>query len=387
MTVEKRGLEAPHRRAERGPRDPQADGSGGLGRRLGLRIAPGRLVEKIAVRAYAATTWLVAHVPGALSRWVIGTGSQAGYLFWPTKRRWSNANFGHVAGLPPDDPRVRRMALAAYREYARYLVEVMHLESMSAESAGKLVAQTELDGIEKFWRESKGGLILALGHVGNNEAVAAAVAGRGWPVNVVADDSSFPEMFARFTALREAWGVHVIPWRNLREIFVVLKRREMLALLIDWGYRSDGIPVRLFDSWTTLPAGPASLAAKTGSRILPLAIRRRPAGDFHVSWSEPIEVASSAPADIQAATQELADALAATIGAAPHQWYSFKPMWPDTAEEAAELAQRAATMQAGGPRARAALSEALARGAPIPPWPTDPIAEPAAAAEPEAAGT
>jgi phosphatidylinositol dimannoside acyltransferase len=332
----------------------------------------------MAVRAYAGATWVVAHVPGPLSRWVIATGSQAGYVFWPTKRRWSNANFGHVVGLPPDDPRVRRLALAAYREYARYLVEIMHLESMSAEKAGKLVAQTELDGIEKIWRESKGGLIFAVGHVGNNEAVAAAVAGRGWPVSVVADDSSFPEMFARFTALREAWGVHVIPWRNLREIYVVLKRREMLALLVDWGYRADGIPVKLFGAWTTLPAGPASLAAKTGSRILPLAIRRQPGGDFAVTWSEPIEVLSSAPAEIQAATQAVADALAATIGAAPQQWYSFKPMWPETPEEAADLARRAATMQAGGPAAQAVAAEALAPEAALPVWPTDPLAEQAA---------
>jgi KDO2-lipid IV(A) lauroyltransferase len=330
-------------------------------------------------------TWVVAHVPGPLSRWVIGTGSQAGYVFWPAKRRWSNANFGHVAGLPPDDPRVRRMALGAYREYARYLVEVMHLESMSAERAGQLVAQSELDGVETIWRESKGGLIFALGHVGNNEAVAAAAAGRGWPVNVVADDTAFPEMFARFTALREAWGVHVIPWRNLREIYGVLKRREMLALLVDWGYRADGIPVRLFDGWTTLPAGPASLAAKTGSRILPLSIRRQPNGDFAVAYSDPIEVPSSSPADIQAATQAIADALAATIGAAPQQWYSFKPMWPDTPEEAADLARRAATMQAGGPAARA-VTEALAPAAAIPVGPNDPLPALDVAIEPDGAG-
>ena len=389
MTVQKRGLEAPHRRIERDTR-PQADGPRGLRRRLDLGRIPsqllGRSVEKLAVRAYVLATWVVAHVPGPLSRWVIGTGSQAGYVFWPAKRRWSNANFGHVAGLPSDDPRVRRMALGAYREYARYLVEVMHLESMSAERAGQLVAQSELDGVETIWRESKGGLIFALGHVGNNEAVAAAAAGRGWPVNVVADDTSFPEMFARFTALREAWGVHVIPWRNLREIYGVLKRREMLALLVDWGYRADGIPVRLFDAWTTLPAGPASLAAKTGSRILPLSIRRRPNGDFAVAYSDPIEVASSSPADIQAATQAIAHALAATIGAAPQQWYSFKPMWPDTPEEAAELARRAATMQAGGPAAQAVVAEALAPEAAISVGPNDLPPALDVAIEPDGAG-
>lgn len=324
MTATRPGLEAPHRRAERGP----------------------RIVEKVAVRAYAAATWVVAHVPGGISRWVIGTGSQAGYLLWPTKRRWSNANFGRVAGLPPNDPRVRRLALGAYREYARYLVEVMHLESQSVDEAGAKVVQADLDHIEDVWQGAKGGLIFALGHVGNNEAVAAAVAKRGWPINVVADDSSFPEMFERFRRLREAWGVHVIPWRNLREIYTVLRNREMLALLIDWGYRSDGIPVRLFGEWTTLPAGPATLAAKTGSRILPVAIRRTPDSRFHISYAPMIEVASAAPADLQRATQAVADALAATIAAAPEQWYSFKPMWPPTAAEAAELEARAATMLA-----------------------------------------
>ena len=41
---------------------------------------------------------------------IIGRGAQLSYLLWPTKRRWSNRNFGHVLGLPPDHPRVRRIA-------------------------------------------------------------------------------------------------------------------------------------------------------------------------------------------------------------------------------------------------------------------------------------
>jgi KDO2-lipid IV(A) lauroyltransferase len=329
-----KGLEAPHRRREQGP----------------------RIVEKTAVAAYAAAVWVVAHVPARLARWVIGTGSQAGYLLWPTKRAWSNANFGRVVGLPPEHRKVRRLALSAYREYAKYLVEIMRLESLSVDEAVARVVQPDLDRIEEEWRGSPGGLIFALGHVGNNEAVAAGVANRGWPISVVADDSSFPEMFERFRRLREAWGVHVIPWKNLREIYAVLKRGEMLALLIDWGYRNDGIPVRLFGAWTTLPAGPASLAAKTSSRILPVAIRRGADGMFHVTFSPTITVASASDADIARATQEIATALETTIAAAPEQWYSFKPIWPPTEEEAAELAARGARMLAGEPRPKAAAA-------------------------------
>lgn len=332
----KRGLETPHRRV--------------AGRQ--------RILEKAAVTAYAVAVWVVAHVPGPVSRWVIATGSQAGYLAWPTKRRWSNANFGHVTGLAPDHPRVRRLALSAYREYARYLVEVMQLESMTADDAGGRVVQADLDHIEASWRASAGGLIFALGHVGNNEAVAAAVASRGWPINVLADDTAFPEMFERFKRLREGWGVRIIPWRNIREIYGVLKRREMLGLLVDWGYRADGIPVLLFGSWTTLPAGPASLAAKTGSPILPVSIRRTHDNQFHVSYAPLIRVPSSSPADLQRATQAIADALQSNIGAAPDQWYSFKPMWPATTEEAAVLEARARAMLADEGRAAAARSGA-----------------------------
>jgi KDO2-lipid IV(A) lauroyltransferase len=362
MTAGKR-LEAPHRRGQQGP----------------------RILEKVAVTAYGVAVWLVAHIPPGLARGVIGTGSQAGYLFWPTKRAWSNANFGRVTGLPPNDRRVRKLALTAYREYARYLVEVMRLESLSPDEAIARVVQPDLDRIEEVWKTSPGGLIFALGHVGNNEAVAAGVADRGWPISVLADDSSFPEMFDRFRKLREAWGVRVIPWRNIREIFVVLKRREMLALLIDWGYRSDGVPVRLFGAWTTLPAGPATLAAKTNSVILPVAIRRGADGLFHVSFSPIITVPSSGPADIQRATQQMADALGATISAAPEQWYSFKPIWPPTEEEAAELANRAGRMLAGDRSATVPLEAApTAAPAQATPAPVEPAAE---AVPPPLAGT
>jgi len=334
----KGALDAPHRRREHGS----------------------RVLEKVAVRAYAAAVWLVAHVPASLAAWVIGTGSQAGYLLWPAKRTWSNANFGHVAGLPPNHRRVRKLALAAYREYARYLVEVMRLESLSPDEAVSRVVQHDLDRINDIWQASPGGLIFALGHVGNNEAVAAGVAYRGWPISVVADDSTFPEMFARFRRLREAFGVHVIPWRNLREIYAVLKRREMLALLIDWGYRSDGIPVRLFGAWTTLPAGPATLAAKTNSTIVPVEIRRGDDGFFHIGFSTVITLSSSSEADVARATQQIADALQATIAAAPDQWYSFKPIWPATAEEAAELEARAARMLGVSPESLGADPELAA---------------------------
>jgi lauroyl/myristoyl acyltransferase len=326
--VGERRLEAPHRRGGRSP----------------------RVVERLAVWGYRAAAAALGILPVGPTSAVAGVAAQASYLLWPTKRRWSNRNFGHVLGLPPDHPRVRATALRAYRTYGRYLVELMRLPGLSNEERARLVTDVQLDEGERIWRETDGrGLILVVGHMGSNEAVGAAIAGHGMPISVVADDSSFPELFDLLRRQREAWGFTLIPWRQLREIFGVLRRGEILGLLVDWGYRADGIPVRLFGAWTTLPAGPATLAGKTGARIMPITIRRRPDGTYDLSWPDLIDVASTEPAELQRATQAIADALEANIGGAPDQWYSFKPIWPGDPAEIADLERRARLMQAGMP--------------------------------------
>jgi KDO2-lipid IV(A) lauroyltransferase len=320
------GLEAPHRRLEGGSRP----------------------LEKAVIVGYRSASWLLAHLPPRPAWTVIGWFTQASYILWPKKRKWVDSNFAHVLGKDPSDKAVRRLALRAYAHYARYLVELMRLPSLPPGEIGKLVEEEGLDELERIFKDSEG-LILSVGHVGNNEACAAGVASRGWPVNVVADDSAFPEMFELLRQQRESWGVGVIPWRNLRGVYGVLRRKEMLALLVDWGYRWDGIPVRLFGAWTTLPAGPATLAAKTGASILPVTISRGRNGRLRAELDVPIRVASSSPADLQKASQAMADALQRTIASAPDQWYSFKPMWPDTPEEGALLEARAVGMLAGRP--------------------------------------
>ena len=324
----RKDLVAPHKRGSRG-RGP-------------------RPIEKLAIYAYRAGAWLMGHLPVPVARGAVSTMLQASFVLWPQKRRYVNDNFAHVLGRPATSLEVRRKALAAYRSYARYVVELMRLPRLSDDEAAALVDTSTLLPLEAYWKASGKGLILTTAHIGNLEGVARGIARHGWPISAIADDTSFPELFEHLRAQRKAWGVALIPWRNLRDLFGVLKRNEILALIVDWGYRADGVPVRMFGAWTTLPAGPAALAAKTGASIVHIAIRRaEDRKSLVVTYSDPIEVRSSDPAEIQRATQGIADALAATIAAAPEQWYSFKPVWPSTAEEQAVLAERAANGDAG----------------------------------------
>jgi phosphatidylinositol dimannoside acyltransferase len=324
----RKDLVAPHKRGSRG-RGP-------------------RPVEKLAIYAFRAGAWLMGHLPVPVARGVVSTMLQASFVLWPQKRRYVNDNFAQVLGRPATSLEVKRKALAAYRSYARYVVELMRLPRLSDDEAAALVDTSTLLPLEAYWQGSGKGLILTSAHIGNLEGVARGIARHGWPISAIADDTSFPELFEHLRAQRRAWGVTLIPWRNLRELFGVLRRNEILALIVDWGYRADGVPVRMFGAWTTLPAGPAVLAAKTGAPIVHVTIRRsEDRQTFQVTYSDPVEVRSSEPAEIQRATQAIADALAATIAAAPEQWYSFKPVWPSSAEEQAVLAERAASGDSG----------------------------------------
>ena len=324
----KKALQAPHRRRDRG-------------------IGP-RPLEKGATVAYRAGMWLMGRLPVGLARGIVSGLLQASFFLVPRKRKYVNDNFAHILGRSPGSLEVKRKAYAAYRSYARYVVELMRLPRLTNDQAAALVDTSTLLPLEAYWKSTGKGLILTSAHIGNLEAVARGIARHGWPIAAIADDTSFPELFDLLRRQRKDWGVELIPWRNLRDLFGVLKRNEILALIIDWGYRPDDIPVRLFGAWTTLPAGPAVLAAKTGASIVQVAVRRSEDGKrFLVTYSDPITVASSDEAEIRRATQAIADALGATIAAAPEQWYSFKPQWPSTPEERAALEARAIAELAG----------------------------------------
>jgi KDO2-lipid IV(A) lauroyltransferase len=235
----------------------------------------------------------------------------------------------------------------------------MHLVRMSP---AQHVAQFGGSGPERLreaWQASNGVIVAGL-HIGNGEAAVAGMAGFGLPIHYLADDTAYEELFERFTAQRRAWGVEVIRWRNLRDVYRVLRNREILGLLVDWGYRPDGQPVRFLGAWTTLPSGPAVLAARTGATILPVWTIRRPDGTFVGEAGDPILVASAEPAEIARATQAIADALGVAVREAPEQWCVFKPIWPDDPAEEALLAERARRDRATGPGDRAAAAQGTA---------------------------
>jgi phosphatidylinositol dimannoside acyltransferase len=311
-----------------------------------------RARERTVVLVFRGASRAIAMVPESVSIPIAKGIFRAGYHLWPAKRRIIHANASHVLGLPVDDPAVARLARGIYASYSRFALDLMRLPHAPVDEPLRLLVPDGEDHARflALWERCKvenRGVLVVSGHIGSIDIFAGAYAQLGMPTYGLADDTAYPELFELLNRQRGRWGVTIIPWRRLRDIFRIMRTPSLLGMVVDWGYRPDDIPVRLFGAWTTLPAGPATLAARTRAFILPVAAMRQPDGTYRAIAREPIEVPDGKPATQLAATQQIADALEVMIRPAPDQWFTFKPMWPSTTAETERLAARAAEMAGG----------------------------------------
>ena len=301
-------------------------------------------------RREALTYWaylLGERVINFLPRWLVlplaAAAGNAAHDLTGDKRAVVRANVAHVLHLPADHPRVRRAARRAFRNYAKYLVDVMRLSTLTAEQVAKLVAIDNLELLDEA-RAGDRGVLLCTVHVGGMDLIAPALHRFGHEMHVVADDTTYGRLYEHLRAIRARHGLTLIGWRSLRGLFRALKAGSNLVLFCDGGYRDGDVPVEFLGEPTTFPAGPAALSARSGAPMLPVACSRLGNDRFRTRGLPLITAANDSPAETYRATQALADALGSVIAEDPGQWYMFRPVWPGTDAERA--------------RARAALDAA-----------------------------
>ncbi len=297
--------------------------------RSGDTTAGERRREQLTYWAYR----LGERVIGLLPRWLVlplaAAAGNAAHDLTADKRRLVRENVAHAMHLPPEHRRVRRAARRAFRNYAKYLVDVMRLDTLESADVAKLVAIDNLELLDEA--SAKGhGVLLCTVHVGGMDLIAPALHGYGHDLHVVADDTTYGRLYEHLRSIRARHGLILIGWRSLRGLFRALKEGSNLVLFCDGGYRDGDVPVEFLGEPTTFPAGPAALSARSGAPMLPVACSRLPDDRFRTRGLPLITATSDEPAELYRATQALADALGSVIAEDPGQWYMFRPVWPQT---------------------------------------------------------
>ena len=109
-----------------------------------------------------------------------------------------------------------------------------------------------------------------------------------------------------------------------------LRRGDVVCLLCDRDLTGDGIPVEFFGATSTMPAGPALFALRTGAPLLATGVYAGADGHYRATILPPLTVERTGRLrdDVARLTQMIAVQFEALIAVAPEQWLMMQRVWP-----------------------------------------------------------
>jgi lauroyl/myristoyl acyltransferase len=283
----------------------------------------GLLTGRVTDASYAAGWALVRALPESSARRLFDAGADLAARRGGKGVDRLRRNLSRVA----PDADLDALTRAALRSYARYWREVFRLPVMPREL---IVGGMRTVGEERARAAvaSGRGVVFALPHSGNWDHAGAWFAATGVPFTTVAERLKPESLYDRFLEFRASLGMEVLPLTGgSRPPFDVLSERlqagRTVCLMADRDLTPRGIDVDFFGAIARMPAGPASLALKTGAALIPVHLAFLPEG-WQVTFYD--EVPAS---DVATMTQVMADRFASGIRQRPVDWHMLQRMWLD----------------------------------------------------------
>jgi KDO2-lipid IV(A) lauroyltransferase len=284
-------------------------------------------VKDLAAEAMFSAGWtIVRRMPARLAFGLLRL--VADLIWW---RRWRGVrqlerNLQRVR--PKASPsQLRALSRAGMRSYFRYWCEAFRLPDIRVDEIDRSVRTHDE---ETFWTafSSGRGVIAALPHMANWDLAGAWASTHGAPVTTVAERLRPEGLFDRFVAYRARLGIHVIPVTGgddpMGRLTDRLREGGLVCLLADRDLSARGVEVTFFGEPTTMPAGPAVLAVRTGAVLMPVTLWYD-GPQMHIRFHPPLDVPDSDP--VRTLTQRLADVFAESIGEHPEDWHMLQRLW------------------------------------------------------------
>ena len=251
----------------------------------------------------------------------------------PGRRSLVTANLARVCvvtGRPTEGPAFRRLVRDAFRNHARYYLELLRAPHYRRDEIETIV---DVPGWETMAAAIVGRpAILVSWHLGNFEPFGTFLAHHGLRPLAPIEEIE-PRALYEFLGARRGGGViDLVPVREARAPLTRrLREHGLIAIIGDRDLPGTGLPVTVFGHPTTMPAGPAVLALAHGAAVVAGRSLRLGPDRYR---AEGVAIPLPASGDRRADTATLVAALAAQlerdIAEAPEQWWgAFQAYWPD----------------------------------------------------------
>jgi lauroyl/myristoyl acyltransferase len=277
----------------------------------------------IRYRGFRAMQWVVERLP---RRWGYAFAIMVGrFAFLFARQARSALEENLQVALPELDRRqLRRVAWRNFRNHAKAYADLMRLPVARVEDLRPLLRVEGTENLDRARERHRGVLVISV-HMGSWEVAAAIWAATVAPVTLFAEELEPRELYEWYRRTRARLGISVLPLTRagLRQVLVALDQDEMVITAIDRDITGSGIVVEFLGRPARIPDGPAAIALRKGTPLLPVAVYRLPDDTFQAVGYPPIfaEPTGDRLADVRCVTCQLVERLEEVIRAHPDQWH------------------------------------------------------------------
>jgi phosphatidylinositol dimannoside acyltransferase len=280
-------------------------------------------------RGFRLLQWVMEKLPRVWAYALAVLVARAAYVLARRARRQLEANLG--VALPEASPAdLRRICWLNFRNHSKAYADLMRLPTARVEDLRPLLSLHGMEHLEAALARGRGVMVVSA-HMGSWEVAAAIWSATIAPVSLFAEELEPRELYEWYRKTRARLGISVLPVNRtgLKQVIQALDAQEMVVTAIDRDLFGTGIDVDFFGRPARIPSGPAAIALRRGTPVLPVCVYRLPDDSYLAEGWPPIvaEPTGDRERDVRAVTVQLVRHLERIIRAHPEQWHMPHRIW------------------------------------------------------------
>src|SRR5467141_3888958 len=282
-------------------------------------------------RAFRVVQSLVARLPRSWAYALALVAARFAWLFSPLARPRLEFNLKVACPELENDPAaLRRLSWLNFQNHAKAYADLMQLPRARVEAMRPQLKVNGWENLEEARSVGKGVLVVSC-HMGSYEVAAAIWSATLTPVSFFAEELEPRALFEWYRDTRARLGISVLTLDlgGIRKVLQALRDEEMVITAIDRDITGTGHVMPFFGRPAPIPLGPAAIARRLGTPLLPVCVTRLP-DDSYLAEATPlvtVEQTDDPKADQIRATEQLLRRIETFIQAHPEQWHVPHRIW------------------------------------------------------------
>jgi KDO2-lipid IV(A) lauroyltransferase len=280
-------------------------------------------------RGFKVLQSIVERLPRAWAYALAAVAARIAWQFAPLARPRLEYNL-KVACPELTADELKRLSRLNFHNHAKAYADLMLLPRTRVGDMRSLLRVNGMENLERARAMGKGVLVVS-GHMGSYEVVSAIWSATMTPVSFFAEELEPRALFEWYRETRARLGISVLTLdvAGLRKVVQALKDNEMVVTAIDRDITGTGRKMSFFGRPAPIPTGPAQMALRMGTPLIPACVYRLP-DDSYVAEAGPMVIAERTgddEADEARVTQQLLRPIEEFIRRHPEQWHVPHRIW------------------------------------------------------------